>query len=51
MYGVVTICGYGLVTIDEIGVVILRKHVPGIFLLPRAGGYQLVHGPGAQRSH
>ena len=37
-YGVVTICGYGLVTLDEMGVVILRKHVPGIYMPPRAGG-------------
>ena len=46
-YGVVPICGYGLVTLGEFGVVPLRENVPGIFLLFRAGGYQLVHGPGS----
>ena len=49
-YRVVTICGYGLVTLDEFGVVTLRENVPGIFMLPRAGGYQLVHGPRSKRS-
>ena len=47
---VVTICGYGLGTIDEFGVTTLRENVPGIYMLPRAGGYQLVHGPGSKRS-
>ena len=28
----------------EFGGVPLRENVPGIFLLPRAGGHQLVHG-------
>ena len=37
-------------TLDEIGVVILREDVPGIYILPRAGGQQLVHCPGSKRS-
>ena len=44
-YDVVPNCGYGLVTLGEFGVVPLRENVPGIFMLPRAGGYHLVHGP------
>ena len=50
MYGFVAICGYGLVTFDEFGIVTLRESVPGIYMLLRAGGYQLVHGPGSKRS-
>ena len=47
-YGVVTICGYGLTTLDEIG--FFGRACSGIFVLLRAGGYQLVHGPGSKRS-
>ena len=43
--GVVSICGLG-----EFGGVPLRENVPGIFLLPRADGHQLVHGPGSKCS-
>ena len=39
---------YGLVTFGEFGLVTLRENVLGIFLLSRAGGYQLVHGPGSK---
>ena len=31
-------CGYGLVTLGELRVVLLRENVPGIFILLRAGG-------------
>ena len=44
-YGVLSICGFG-----EFGGVLLRENVPGIFMLPRAGGHQLVHGPGSKCS-
>ena len=47
----VPICGYGLVTLGKFEVVPLREIVPGIFMLPRVGGYQLVHGPGLCISH
>ena len=40
----------GLVTIGEFGGGPLRENVPGIYMLPRAGGYQLAHGPGSKRS-
>ena len=49
-YGIVPICGYGLVTLGEFGAVALRENIPGIFLRLRAGGYQLVHGQGSQCS-
>ena len=42
---VLSICGFG-----EFGGVLLRENVPGIFMLPRAGGHQLVHGPGSKCS-
>ena len=47
-YDVVPSCGYGLVTLGEFGIVPLRENVPGIFILPRAGGSHLVHGPGSE---
>ena len=41
---------YPSVVIGEFGGVPLRENVPGIFMLPRAGGHQLVHGPGSKCS-
>ena len=35
-------------TLDEFGLVTLRENVPGFYMLPRAGGFQLVHGPGSK---
>ena len=41
---------YPSVVIGEFGCVPLRENVPGTFMLPRAGGHQLVHGPGSKCS-
>ena len=38
------------VVIDEFGGVPLRENVSCIFMLLRAGGHQLVHGPGSMCS-
>ena len=48
--GTLPICGSGLVTLGEFEIVLLRQNEAGIFLLPRAGDYQLVHCPGSKCS-
>ena len=46
-FGIVPICGYGLVTVGRFGVVPLRKERSRFsFFLLRAGDSHLVHGPG-----
>ena len=47
VYGIVSICGNGLATVDAFGVVPLRRTFPFFFiLLLRADDSHLVHGPG-----